>query len=216
MLSWSNDHSMLLRLLSPLAWRNATLYHSFHLTHTQPTPPWTSMKIIWWFDDVIRFRDQLSLELFVPMITQCFFVFSPLWLNGMQRYITAFTSRTPSLHPIGLLSKSFGSMIIRETKFNFASHIWRLVFCKASLQGRVGNTAGFELSMSKIFVFSHLWLYKMQHYITTLTFWCFFMCPSLQSIDMSPSMLWVTLSICRSKCKSVWYQSDSLSCVIEQ
>ena len=29
-----------------------------------------------------------------PMITQCFFVFSPLWLDEMQRYITAFTSHT--------------------------------------------------------------------------------------------------------------------------
>ena len=28
------------------------------------------------------------------MITQCFFVFSPLWLDEMQRYITAFTSHT--------------------------------------------------------------------------------------------------------------------------
>ena len=29
----------------PLAWQNTTLSQSFHLGHTQPTPPWTSMKV---------------------------------------------------------------------------------------------------------------------------------------------------------------------------
>ena len=33
------------------------------------------------------------------MITQCFFVFSPLWLDEMQRYITAFTSASEALTP---------------------------------------------------------------------------------------------------------------------
>ena len=46
------------------------------------------------------------------MITQCFFVFSPLWLDEMQRYITAFTSRPPSLHHLGPLWKSFGGLMI--------------------------------------------------------------------------------------------------------
>ena len=90
--------------------------------------------VVWWYHQ-IQNGDQLSLGLFGPMITQCFFLFSPLWLDKMQRYITAFTSCTPSLHHLGLLWKSFGSMTIRETKFNFASHLWRLVFRKASLQG---------------------------------------------------------------------------------
>ena len=93
----SNDHSMLLCLLFPLAWQNETLYHSFHLAHTQPTPPWTSMEIIWWFDDIIRFQngDQLSLGLFGPMITQCFFVFSPLRLDKCN----VISQLSPPAHP---------------------------------------------------------------------------------------------------------------------
>ena len=83
------------------------------------------------------------------MITQCFFVFSPLWLDEMQRYITAFTSRPPSLHHLGPLWKSFGGLMISSDSKCLG------------LLGPVINQC--------FFVFSPLWLDEMQRYITAFT-----------------------------------------------
>ena len=88
-----------------------------------------------------------------PMITQCFFVFSPLWLDEMQHYITAFTSRPPSLHHLRPLWKSFDGLLYHQTP-----------------NGDQLSLGFFGPMITQcFFVFSLLWLDKMQCYIIAFT-----------------------------------------------